>query len=50
MKVITTQPFNAMGIISAEAGKVFEVDETIAYQLEQMGFVEKMKTKKKKED
>jgi hypothetical protein len=42
MKVISTKPFNAMGIISAEKGEALEINsEVTLHQLATMGFIEK---------
>lgn len=49
MLVVSTQPFNAMGIISAETGRIFEInDMTTIRQLQLMGFIEPVETKKEK--
>lgn len=41
MKLKSTQPFNAMGVIAPEAGMIIETDnQFLAYQLKLMGYVE----------
>jgi hypothetical protein len=53
MLVKSKQAFNAMGIISAEAGKMFDIDSPYTViQLKEMGFIEVLeedsaKTKKR---
>jgi len=51
MKAKSTKPFNAMGVISPEAGMTMDIDNVTTFaQLQNMGFIEPVEAKQEKEE